>query len=149
MEPELEVLESRRADRPRRRWPIIVGMTLVLLALAGWATDEVLRTRETSAIESARQSAIAEVDQGRLLVDGLTEYAGPLLTTGPDSVRSALRQIVSEGAATALDQIDIHRATLLSVSIAPWHSDVRAEREQVLAEIDALCAPLVAARDSR
>ncbi len=147
MEPVLEVIESRRADRPRRRWPIIVGMALVLLALAGWATDEVLRTRETTAIETARQSAMAEVDQGRLLVDGLTEYAGPLLRTGPSTVRSALQQIVSEGAATALDQIGVHRAALVAVTIVPWHADVRAQREQALAEIDALCAPLVAARD--
>lgn len=147
MEPILEVIESRRADRPRRRWPIIVGMVLVLIALAGWATDEVLRTRETNAIATARQQALAEVDQGRLLVDGLTEYAGPLLRTGPTTVRSALRQIVSEGAATALNQIGVHRATLVAVVIAPWHADVRAQREQVLAEIDALCAPLISARD--
>jgi hypothetical protein len=148
MEPVLEVIESRGADRPRRRWPLIVGMVLVLLALAGWATDEVLRTRETEAIATARQSALDEISQGRLLVDGLTEYASPLLRTGPTSVRSALRQIVSEGAATALDQIATHRNALAAVSIVPWHTDIHAQRAQALADIDAQSAPLVAARDT-
>ena len=114
-----------------RRWPGRLAVAVVALLVIGYLADGRLRDRELHQLLDrieATQSTAAYADNK---VASIAQYASPQLTSTlvPPGVRRGLERLVEQTAAAQVPAVQ-HAVSASSVSVLPWHSDVRSARDR-------------------
>jgi hypothetical protein len=128
--------EEISGGREPRRWIRPAGVVLVLLLVAGFGADRLVRDHERRSLRSCVVAAESDLDDLAYRTAGLEIYIASAVDR-PDaipSVRRSLRGIVQESVLRGLPPLQRDQARCLAVRA--WHSGAKAGRREYLSYLD-------------
>lgn len=124
---------------PRLRIAVIGALTMVLaLGALAWVVDVRWRSSATAELALTFDETVSAIEIAERRVQSVMEYARPARERADvdPAVRASLDELVRETAVDADADIAIPRDRLDSITLPPWHGDLRVAQERAALWLD-------------
>jgi hypothetical protein len=121
----------------RVRWLLWASIaTAAVMAATLWAINSWQQNSSSEAIDAAYAEGIKAVESGEREVQLVVTYASPRLQVGPAPVKAELEALVLVAVARSLADVEQSRNTLESITVWPWHGEIKSAKTQALDTLD-------------
>ena len=124
---------------PRLRIAVIGALAMVLaLGALAWVVDVRWRSSATAELALTFDETVSAIEIAERRVQSVMEYARPARERADvdPAVRASLDELVRETAVDADADIAIPRDRLDSITLPPWHGDLRVAQERAALWLD-------------